>query len=102
MAALKDKDRDELSKREKNARDRYIRLVYISETDKVVQKKVNDGTKIEPEWGDAHKLETRGSEATDCTCPDSRFRNAKCYHQIAWEDWTFDEVVFDDGTKVEL
>lgn len=86
-----------MSKREKRARERYLRLVYINETETVVQKRISPG-----EWGDAHKLETDGSDAVDCSCPDSQIRGSKCYHQIAWEDWTFDKIVFHDGLEVEL
>lgn len=95
MAKAQSKSAD--AERKKRAKERYLRLVYTAPTEKVVQKKKDDGS-----WGDAHALQTSGSDATDCSCPDSRIRGMKCYHQHAWEDWTFEEVILHDGERVEL
>lgn len=48
---------------------------------------------------ESHIVETRGSEAVSCTCPDFRFSRPKdgCKHMRAWEDWAIDVVAFSDG-----
>ena len=87
--------------RKQRAQNRYIRLVYLdADNTKAVQKKTRDG-----DWGDAHIIETDGSDdAVSCTCPDWKLRkpDGGCYHQHAYNDWTFDEIILASGRRIEL
>lgn len=88
-------------KRKQRAHNRYLRLVYHagSEVRYMVQKH-------DSEWGNAHVIEVDGTDAVDCSCPDRQERGKErglpCYHMLAWENWTFDEVLFEDGTEKHL
>jgi len=88
-------------KREQRAYKRYLRLVVQSDskTRYIVQKH-------DSEWGNAHVIDVDGDDAVDCSCPDrqqrGKERDLPCYHMLAWENWTFDEVLFEDGTEEHL
>ena len=50
---------------------------------------------MEGDSGNAHLVETSGSEATHCTCPDYEHNltgDQKCKHMIAYEECEYDEV----------
>ncbi len=88
-------------KREQRARKRYLRLIVQNDSgaNYMVQKHNS-------EWGDAHVIDVDGTTAVDCSCPDRQERGKErglpCYHMLAWDSWTFDEVLFEDGTEEYL
>jgi hypothetical protein len=82
--------------RKKRAEERYVRLVYLEPTTKAVQRMKGDS------WGDAHLLKTSDGTADECSCPDCQKSGNKCYHMEAWDEWTFDEVMFHTGEQVQL
>jgi len=46
--------------------------------------------------GNAHIIDTKGVDATHCTCPDYEHNlsgDERCKHMIAYEEWKIDEVV---------
>jgi len=96
-----DKDRY-VSRRMERAENRYLRLMCDTggtDTTYLVQK--HDGC-----WRDAHRLFVEGSSVVDCSCPDrqerGKERSLPCYHMLAWEYWTFDEMLWPDGTEESL
>lgn len=68
----------------------------------MIQTDAND-TVIKADGGGAHMIETDGSDAVSCSCPDWEHRepDGGCYHMIAYGEWEIDRVIV-GGSKVEL
>jgi predicted nucleic acid-binding Zn finger protein len=55
-----------------------------------------DSFTVTGDSGNSHVIDTVGTEAVHCTCPDYEHNcsgQEKCKHMIAYEEWEVDEVV---------
>lgn len=50
---------------------------------------------ISGDSGNVHVVETSGSTAKWCSCPDHQNRKVRCKHMAAYENWEFDVLDLD-------